>query len=49
MGHAASARFGPVFWCLGDYLADPRAYDPQDSMRRHVTALLVEIEVVAAR
>lgn len=30
----------PIFGCLGDYLADPRAYHPQDSFRRHVTDLM---------
>ena len=30
----------PIFGCLGDYFADPRAYDPQASMRRHLAALM---------
>ncbi len=32
----------PVFATLGDYFADPRAYDPAASMRRHLAALLGE-------
>jgi len=32
----------PIFGCLGDYFADPRAYDPQASFRRHINALLGE-------
>lgn len=30
----------PIFGCLGDYLANPRHYDPQASFRRHVTVLM---------
>jgi hypothetical protein len=32
----------PIFGCLGDYFADPRAYDPRASFRRHVTAFMGE-------
>jgi len=32
----------PIFGCMGDYFADPRGYDPQASMRRHITALMGE-------
>jgi len=30
----------PVFGCMGDYLADPRRYNPQTSMARHVEHLM---------
>ena len=32
----------PIFGCMGDYFADPRAYHPGESFRRHVTALMGE-------
>lgn len=32
----------PIFGCMGDYLADPRGYDPKVSFRRHVTKLMGE-------
>ena len=32
----------PIFGCLGDYFADPRGYDPDASMSRHLTALMGE-------
>lgn len=32
----------PIFGCMGDYFADPRAYNPEESFRRHVTALMGE-------
>jgi hyaluronoglucosaminidase len=32
----------PIFGCLGDFLADPRAYDPHASMRRHLVELMGE-------
>ncbi|MHB9106986.1 MAG: beta-N-acetylglucosaminidase domain-containing protein [Armatimonadota bacterium] len=32
----------PIFGTLGDYFADPRAYDPQASFRRHLTELMGE-------
>jgi len=37
----------PVFACLGDYFADPQAYDPQASMRRHLAELLGEAALPA--
>jgi hypothetical protein len=32
----------PIFGCAGDYFADPRGYDPQASMRRHIAELMGE-------
>lgn len=32
----------PVFGCMGDYLADPRGYEPRASFRRHVAAFMGE-------
>lgn len=32
----------PIFACMSDYFADPRAYDPRASMRRHLSELMGE-------
>ena len=32
----------PIFGCMGDYFANPHAYDPAASFERHVTALMGE-------